>query len=124
MVTIHWEDFSDMARALSSELRMRVFPGIRGTQRVCSATFARLVVDMVDATEEESDHVLIAILIEMPVGPFADCEVGPTCGLAGDKAMILEFDNTRSLYDSERVKAELLWLGQGDPGQQFGSNLS
>ncbi len=161
VVTTHLEDFLDIARALSSELRIRVFkalwqrpmnvaeiaeafnipqstaavnvkkledaglisteliPGMRGTQKVCSATIARLVVDMVGATEVERDHVLIA----MPVGQFVDCDVAPTCGLVSEKAIIGEFDDPRSFYDPERVMAQLLWFGKGYVEYRFPNRL-
>jgi len=161
VITTDLEDFVEMARALSSELRVNVFkallhrpmnvaeiadtfdipqstaavnvkkledvgliatelvPGLRGIQKVCSASVARLIVDMVGRTEAEHDHVLIA----MPVGQFVDCQVAPTCGLVSDTAIIGELDDPRSFYDPERVMAQLLWFGKGYVEYRFPNRL-
>lgn len=84
-------------------------PGLRGTQKVCYANVHRIIVDAKPAPASDVDHVVVS----MPIGSYVDCEVTPTCGLAGARSIIGEFDDPESFYDPARLTAGLLWFRKG-----------
>jgi len=145
------EEFVEIARTLSSELRINMFkkllrrpmnvaeiaeefdipqstaavnikkmedvglivteliPGLRGTQKVCSAVISRIMIDMIGSTELDKNY----ILLPMPIGQFVDCSVTPTCGLVSETSIIGELDDPSSFYEPDRVLAQLLWFRDG-----------
>lgn len=84
-------------------------PGLRGTQKVCYANVHRIVVDTKPPRVADVNFVTVA----MPIGAYVDCDVTPTCGLAGEHAIIGEFDDPQSFYDPNRLQAGLLWFRKG-----------
>lgn len=90
-------------------IRTELLPGSRGSQKVCSAIYDRIVIDMGKAEKEEDNSVSIS----MPIGNFVDCEVAPTCGLLSDSGIIGLLDDPASFYEPERTQAELLWFRKG-----------
>jgi len=84
-------------------------PG-RGTQKVNSKNFDRIVIDLFeDDVEFEKD----TISIEMPVGEFIDVKAEPSCGLVGLEDYIGMQDDPRSFYETDRRLAELLYFKNG-----------
>ncbi|GAA2717160.1 transcriptional regulator [Aeromicrobium ponti] len=92
------------AGLISTEL----VPG-RGMQKVSSKKYDRIVINL--RKEEQVDENIITI--DMPIGEFADCEIGPTCGLVSDSAFLGMMDEPRSFYEPERKEAQLIWFRSG-----------
>jgi len=91
-------------------IRTDLVPGVRGTQKICSTLYERLVVDLVSMVPDQDQNF---IYVEMPIGQFVDCQVRPTCGLATDSHVINYFDDARSFFEPEKMYAQLLWFRQG-----------
>ena len=70
-----------------------------------------------DTTEEHS------LEVSMPIGAFVDCQVTPTCGLAGSEGIIGLFDDPTSFFEPERVNAQLLWFHHGYVEYRFPNRL-
>jgi predicted transcriptional regulator len=91
-------------------IRTELLPGSRGSQKVCSAVYDRLVIDMTYPEREEEEN---SVLIPMPIGNYVDCEVAPTCGLLSETGIIGLLDDPASFYEPERTQAQLLWFRKG-----------
>jgi predicted transcriptional regulator len=92
-------------------IRTELLPGSRGSQKVCSAIYDRLVVDLAGPDKvPDADN---SVSIHMPIGNFVDCEVTPTCGLLSDSGIIGLLDDPASFYEPERTQAQLLWFRKG-----------
>jgi len=50
---------------------------------------------------------------EIPVGHYTAAEVCATCGIADEEKVIYAYDDPRSLFDSKRFGAQLLWFARG-----------
>lgn len=94
-------------------------PATRGSQKVCTRAFDTLHVQL--PRDASSDVQLIEY--SMPVGAYVDCEVTPTCGLAGETGVIGLFDDPASFYETGRVTAQLLWFHQGFVEYRFPKRL-
>ncbi|MEF3303652.1 ArsR/SmtB family transcription factor [Paenibacillus sp. GYB003] len=91
-------------------IRTELLPGTRGFQKVCSAKFDQLVVDLKDDVSAADESVRY---VHMPIGLYSDCDVRPTCGLASEESIIGYLDEPRSFYGPDKIKAQLLWFRQG-----------
>jgi len=85
-------------------------PGIRGSQRVCSASTEDIYVSL-NVQKEAPDHK--AFTVDMPIGHFFDCDIRSTCGLADTTGYIEECDNPKAFYSPNRCNAQLIWFQQG-----------
>ncbi len=103
------------AGILHTELRA----ASHGLQKVCTRTYDNLVVQLPFQPEILSNSVEVA----MPVGAYTDFEVTPTCGLAGDAALIGYLDDPISFYEPERVHAGLIWFRSGFLEYSFPNRL-
>ena len=84
-------------------------PG-RGTQKVNSKNYDRIVIDLfTDSTEKEKN----VITIDMPIGEYVDCQVEPSCGLVSESDYIGMQDDPRSFYEPGRREAQLLYFRHG-----------
>jgi predicted transcriptional regulator len=95
----------DRAGLLHTEMR----PASRGLQKVCARTYDELVIDLPRAPHAMRN----AIELSMPVGGYSTFDVQPTCGLAGRDGLIGYLDDPNSLYEPDRVHAQLLWFRAG-----------
>lgn len=86
-----------------------LIPG-RGTQKVNSRNFDRIIIDL-SPDEIELEKNLISI--EMPIGEYVDCKAEPSCGLVGIDDYIGMQDDPRSFYETNRREAELLYFKAG-----------
>ncbi|WP_206919766.1 hypothetical protein [Alicyclobacillus suci] len=102
ILNVTLNDFAEIAKALSSDLRIEMFDippstasanvrkseevgliqtelvlGTRGTQKCCAAVLNRMIVETQEPEEREENCVITS----MPIGHFFDFEVTPTCGL-------------------------------------------
>ncbi|WP_134703190.1 transcriptional regulator [Ammoniphilus sp. YIM 78166] len=85
-----------------------IVPG-RGSQKVSSRKYDRIVIDL---RPDEPSHEQ-SILIDLPIGEYIDCEVEPTCGLVSESGIIGIMDDPRTFYETERKEAQLLWFRAG-----------
>ncbi len=85
-------------------------PGIRGSQRVCSASTEDLFILL-----NRQDEILhtASHTIDMPIGQYFDCDIRPTCGLADENDYIETQDNPRVFFSPKRINTQLIWLQQG-----------
>ena len=97
-------------------IRTELVPGSRGSQKVCSALYDRLLVDLSGSRGETGGQFR---QIHMPIGQYTLCEARPTCGLAAEDGIIGYLDDPRSFYEPERVRAQLIWFRQGFVEYQF-----
>jgi predicted transcriptional regulator len=91
-------------------IRTELLPGTRGFQKVCSTRFDQLVVELKSEAVPAEESVRY---VSMPIGLYSDCEVRPTCGLAGEDSIIGYLDDPRSFYEPDKALAQLLWFKQG-----------
>ncbi len=91
-------------------IKTEIVPGTRGTQKLCSPRYERLVVDLSARREPDAGREAV---IEMPIGAFADIEARPTCGMVSPQGIIGYLDDPRSFYEPGKLQAGLLWLSQG-----------
>lgn len=61
--------------------------------------------------------------ISMPIGNYVDCQVVPTCGLAGNNGIIGLMDDPESFYEPDHVFAQLLWFRLGYVEYRFPNRL-
>ena len=79
-----------------------------GNQKVCSVNLDKILIDIQDAPKDENVYTA-----DIKVGLFTDFEVFPTCGLASNKKLIGEVDDTRYFSHPERYEADILWFTRG-----------
>ena len=96
-----------------------MIPGTRGLQKACGRAVDSVVVNL-PKPERQTGRV---IELSMPVGGFAEFDVHPTCGLVSATGAIGMFDDARSFYEPERVKAQLLWFHHGYVEYRFPNRL-
>jgi len=82
-------------------------PG-RGTQKISSSLYDRIVIDLMrpDPTEEN------IIILDMPVGEYVDCRVEPSCGLVSENGFLGIHDDPRSFYEPDRKLAQKLFFSR------------
>nr|WP_321294981.1 helix-turn-helix domain-containing protein [uncultured Sphaerochaeta sp.] len=86
-------------------------PGIRGSMKVSIRACDRVVVKLLlEQAQQNKEH---SVVLDMPVGNYADCEIHPTCGIVSEKSAIGIFDQPCSFYFSEHTTAQLLWFYKG-----------
>ena len=100
-------------------IKTELTPANRGLQKVCSRLYDRVIIDLPRAVE----RVEQAVEISMPIGSYVDCQVVPTCGLAGELGIVGLLDDPTSFYEPEHVYAQLLWFRQGHVEYRFPNRL-
>jgi predicted transcriptional regulator len=103
------------AGLVKSELQ----PAMRGRQKVCARTHDIILIELARG----STAVEQTIDFSMPVGAYVDCQVRPTCGLAGADSIIGLVDDQASFYEPDRLQAQLLWFQQGYVEYRFPNRL-
>ncbi len=83
--------------------------GIRGTQKICSLSADKIVIDFLGGQQEEG-RVESA---QIDVGQYVAYEVHPTCGLATRESVVGRFDDPACFSYPERFRAGILWLSYG-----------
>lgn len=92
--------------------------GRRGTQRICSLRYDRILLDF--STDSAGSRTEVAT---MPIGHFAACEVRPSCGMAGADDLIGRYDDPRTFYLPEARDAQLIWFTTGFVEYRFPNPL-
>lgn len=95
-----------------------VVPG-RGSQKISSSRYERIIVDLQSEHPAKADSVNI----EMPIGDYVDCEVEPTCGLLSAEKILGLQDDPRSFYEPEHKAAQLLWFRAGHVEYRFPNRI-
>ena len=94
-------------------------PG-RGTQKVNTKIFDRIVIDLFSEDNEREKN---SIVIEMPIGEYVDCAAEASCGLVGLNDYIGLQDDPRSFYEPGRREAQLLYFRQGYVEYRFPNRI-
>jgi predicted transcriptional regulator len=100
-------------------IRTEFEPASRGLRKICSRSYDRIIL----ALPYEQPPPEQAIELTMPIGAFVDCQVSPTCGLAGESRIIGLFDDPRSFYEPDRLNAQLIWFSRGYLEYRFPNRL-
>lgn len=90
-------------------VKTRRCPGKYGLQKIVSLAVDQISIDF----PEKIFPQYRSYETQVKVGHFTDFAVEPTCGLANEEAHIGMADQVRSFLDSQRVTAQLVWLGKG-----------
>jgi predicted transcriptional regulator len=85
-------------------------PGTRGTQKICSAVYSRIVVELSHLQSGPSET---SVEVSLPIGQFVDSQVSAPCGILSERAIIGEMDEPRSFFEPERINAQLIWFRRG-----------
>ena len=91
----------------------------RGSQKRCGIAFSEILVEFPDEPGEKKD----VIEVEMPIGIFTNYAAVSPCGLCSPERIIGYLDTPESFLEPDRVKAGLLWMGQGFAEYKFPNNL-
>lgn len=79
-----------------------------GNQKKCSVHLDKILIDL-----DSQEDIKNVYQIDLKVGHFSDYRVYPTCGLASNKAIIGEVDDTRYFAHPDRYNADILWFTRG-----------
>jgi predicted transcriptional regulator len=91
-------------------IQTEMIPGTRGTQKLCSAVYSRIVVDFAHFRAEPSETCAV---VSLPIGQFFDSQCSSPCGILNEQSIIGEMDEPRSFFEPERVDAQLIWFRRG-----------
>jgi predicted transcriptional regulator len=85
-------------------------PGIRGSMKLCSRYCDMIHIELYPHQKKEGQNIQIC---GMPVGYYTDCEIQPTCGMAGKTGSIGIDDDPASFYLPQHNEAQILWFYKG-----------
>jgi predicted transcriptional regulator len=105
----------EKAGLIETDLR----PATRGLQKVCARVFDRVVIQLPAEHQIEDTTVEVS----MPIGAYADVNIIPTCGLAGELGIIGHLDDPSTFYEPDRIYAQLLWFRRGYVEYRFPNRL-
>lgn len=91
-------------------------PGAHGSMRVCICSLQSFRLETFDA---ETDSENKTVSLDMPIGNYCDCNIHPTCGLAGIDGAIGAYDDISTFYSPGRTKAQLIWFSEGHVEYRF-----
>ena len=90
-------------------IKVRSRSGIRGSQKICTLTTEKIVVDLFDNDLDLKN----VYSFEIGVGHYVDFKIAPTCGIVNKDVIIGELDDPRYFSFPERIDARLLWFSEG-----------
>ena len=96
-------------------------PGLKGHTKYCSQMVLSYTVSLDVPRLEESPAREYSV--EMPVGLFSHCHIKAPCGMTGKEDKIGAFDDPRTFFLPERIKAECIWFDSGFISYNFPSPL-
>lgn len=79
-----------------------------GNQKICSVHLDKILIDL-----EKQEDFQNVYNTELKVGHYSSYKICPTCGLASNKAIIGEVDDSRYFEHPDRYNAEILWFTKG-----------
>ncbi len=77
-------------------------------QKICSVHLDKILIDL-----ERQEDILNVYSTDVKVGHYSVYRVCPTCGLASDKTIIGEVDDSRYFDHPDRYSADILWFTKG-----------
>jgi predicted transcriptional regulator len=93
-------------------IHTEMIPGTRGTQKLCTASYSRIVVDF--SHFRSTSPLETSVSVSLPIGQFSDVQIGGApCGILSDESIIGEMDEPRSFFEPDRVNAQLIWFRRG-----------
>ncbi|MBD2846641.1 helix-turn-helix domain-containing protein [Paenibacillus sp. IB182496] len=98
----------ETAGLINTELQ----PASRGAMKMCSRNYDDVHI-VLNAGKSAPRQGLAKYEMEMPIGHYSDCEVQPTCGMAGADGLLVRHDEPASFYHPKHVAAQLIWLRKG-----------
>ncbi|HXF62641.1 MAG TPA: helix-turn-helix domain-containing protein [Caldilineaceae bacterium] len=101
-------------------VRVETVAASRGVQKLCARIFDMIVVVL----PQQRPLWGKTISHQMPVGAYSDCQITPTCGLAGSTGIIGLLDDPASFYEPARLQAQLIWFHSGYVEYRFPLRLS
>ncbi len=90
-------------------IRTQIQPGTHGSSKLCSCSVERVTILLQNLPVQEGNRRTV----DMPVGTYTDCQINPTCGLAGETDFIGTSDDPATFYLPERTGAQIVWSGGG-----------
>jgi len=103
------------AGLIATELK----PATKGAQKLCRSAAHDILLSLSTPISDLDKNV---VEIEMPVGLYADFEVGEPCGLVSDTGVIGYYDHPASFLDPHRATAQLVWFSRGHLEYRFPKN--
>lgn len=100
-------------------IQTEIRPASRGTEKVCSAVYRKVICDLFTPTT----HNERAVEISMPIGAYTHFEVSRPCGLCSPTKMIGFQGDPEAFFEPERVDAQLLWFATGFVEYHFPKRL-
>lgn len=94
--------------------------GQRGGRTVASATIDLITVAVKNTAAFPKGQ---NISVEMPIGDYYDCQVQPSCGIAGENGVIGTLDDPGVFFSVERKEAQLIWFQHGFIEYRFPNNF-
>lgn len=91
-------------------INTEMLPGIRGSQKVCSARAEDVFLSVNTASMEEESR---SFSVDMPIGNYYDFRIHPTCGMVSADSYIGSCDDVKSFYSPDRSGAQLMWFQRG-----------
>lgn len=82
---------------------------MRGSAKICGKITDQITIHLLGEAVSERQIRMVS----MPIGEYTDCEIHPTCGLAGEQDFIGIQDDVTSFYLPERMDTQLLWTSAG-----------
>lgn len=99
-------------------IRVRLSSSGRGTQKLCSLTEDKLLIELADKSSDDAFYET-----ELEVGQYTEYAVNPTCGLATTYKLIGDLDNPQAFAYPERFSAHALWFTDGYVTYHFPNEL-
>lgn len=93
-------------------INTELLPATRGAMKVCSRNYDDIHFDfnvLKSLPKGEGGQYQV----EIPIGHYSDCEVYPTCGLAGVDGFIYLEDEPVQFYRPRHIEAQLIWFRKG-----------
>ncbi|AZN38614.1 ArsR/SmtB family transcription factor [Paenibacillus albus] len=93
-------------------INTELLPATRGAMKVCSRNYDDIHIGFnmpkVLPKGETTEY-----RVEMPIGHYSDCEVYPTCGIAGTGGFLFDEDEPVQFYHPKHIEAQLIWFRKG-----------
>jgi len=93
--------------------------GVKGGQKICTTRYKEILVTFNPPALPKENNV---IEVEMPVGLFTSYNVSAPCGLCSRDSIIGYLDVPGTFFSPERIKAALVWFGNGYVEYKFPNN--
>lgn len=99
-------------------IRVKLSSVMRGTQKLCSLTDDRILIELVDKEGAGNFYET-----ELDVGQYADYSINPTCGMSDRNALLGPLDDPQVFSYPERFHANIIWYTDGYVSYRFPNKL-